>query len=61
MRGYRKIKDCLITVSQDEIEGADLEDNLISQMNCSIVNAIMDCAEATQCKEYCVVIYKKVN
>ena len=61
MKGYWKIKECLIHVSQDEIEGADLEDNLISQMNFKIVNAIMDCAQTTNCKEYCVVIYKMVN
>ena len=59
MKGYRKISDGNIEVTIDEINGEDLNDNLIKEVNHSVTSPIMDHAEKTHVLEYKVVIYAK--
>jgi hypothetical protein len=59
MKGYRKISDGNIEVTIDEINGEDLNDNLIKEVNHSVTSHIMDHAEKTHVLEYKVVIYAK--
>ena len=59
MRGYRKISDGYIEVTVDEVEGEDLNNNLIKETNHAVTSPIMDHAEKTHVLEYKVVIYAK--
>lgn len=59
MKGYRKISECYIDVTTNDINGGDLEDNLIPTVNHAVTSPIMDHAEKTHVLEYKVVIYAK--
>lgn len=59
MRGYRKISDGYIEVTVDEVEGEDLNDNLIKETNYTVTSPILYHAEKTHVLEYKVVIYAK--
>ncbi len=60
MKGYRKISEGDIEVTKGEVEGEDLNDNLIKEVNHAVTSPILDCAEKTGILEYRVVVYKKV-
>ena len=60
MKGYRKIADNYIEIQKDELnDNADLEDNLISQVNHAVTTPVLDHGEKTGILEYKVVIYAK--
>ena len=59
MEGYRKISDGYISLTNEDITGGDLVDNLVKEVNHVITNPILDYAEKTHVLEYKVVIYAK--
>ena len=59
MEGYRKISDGYISLTNEDITGGDLEDNLVKEVNHVITNPILDHAEKTRVLEYKVVVYVK--
>lgn len=59
MKGYRKISDGYVSVTKEEVEGEDLNDNLISEVNHAITSSVLDHAEKTGILEYKVVVYAK--
>jgi hypothetical protein len=59
MKGYRKISYGDIEVTTDEVNGEDLNDNLIKEVNHAVTSPILDHAEKTNILEYRVVVYVK--
>lgn len=59
MKGYRKISDGYVEVQKDEVEGADLNDCFIANLNHSVTNVVLSHAEKTGILEYKVIIYAK--
>ena len=59
MKGYRKISDGFVTVDKEEVEGADLNDNLIANVNHAVTDVVLTHAETTGIFEYKVVVYAK--
>jgi len=57
MKGYRKISEGYVTVDKEEIDGADLNDNLIASVNHAVTDVVLTHAEMKGILEYKVVIY----
>lgn len=60
MKGYRKISDGFVSVTKDEIEGEDLNDNLIAGVNRVVTSEVLTHSEKTGILEYKVIIYAKI-
>jgi len=59
MKGYRKISDGYVTVTKEEVEGMDLNDCLIAEVNHAVTDVVLTHAENTGILEYKVIVYAK--